>query len=501
MKIIILAAGEGSRLGGLTKNIPKCLLSFGGKPAILHLIDKLPDSDEICVCISNDFRGELLRNYLTKVCTKNNFRFVVQERPVGTADAVNLCFDGSDDTLISWSDIIPADSVLKLCDSSIFTTEDFLCRYRFDGDRIEAADGNIIGMFFISKSDAGVIKDKLSISSGDFVDVLQSSGLKFCNVPIACFDFGTEKTFKQTVDTLNTSAYADISVDGDIVSKKYNDLSGELFYKESTWYKFSPTSVKRFIPNILYISDSDKTIRMSRVDFAEITGDDIMKDFLARVVYVLDEYFHSNKYPVHKESLVQEYITEPLNRCKLVYEAVPKLSSDRLFINGSSYINPVHLLQSKADDIICRLLPKSFSFIHGDPTLQNIMLKHGEPVFIDPKAKFGNIWLYGDSKYDFAKIYYSVIGNYDKFNCGEYCLSVGDEFNYSIRKSQFEGLDSWFLSHLNNKIGISPIDIRLIHAIIWLRLTGYILPKSIEQAVVAFLNGAVLLNSSIQEFL
>ena len=154
MKVIILAAGEGSRLGNLTKNIPKCLISFGGKPAILHLIDILPESDEICVCISNDFRGELLKNYLAHMCTKK-IRFVVQDSPIGTANAVSLCFD-EDDTLISWSDIIPVSPVLKPCDSSIFTTEDFLCRYRFDGNKIEAADGNIIGMFFISPLPRGV---------------------------------------------------------------------------------------------------------------------------------------------------------------------------------------------------------------------------------------------------------------------------------------------------------------------------------------------------------
>lgn len=497
MKIIILAAGEGSRLGNLTKNIPKCLISFGGKPAILHLIDSLPESDEICVCISNDFRGELLRNYLAHMCTKK-IRFVVQDRPIGTANAVSLCFD-EDDTLISWSDIIPASPVLKPCDSSIFTTEDFLCRYRFDGDKIEAADGNIIGMFFISKADAGIIKDKLFKSyNEDFVDVLQNSGVRFSNIPINCFDFGTEKTLKQTVETLNTSAYADISIDGDVVTKKYNDLSGDIFYKESTWYRFSPSSVSRFVPKIFNIDDSTKTISMSRADCPEFITKDTMRDFLARVVYVLDEYFHSNKYPVHEESLVNEYITEPINRCQLIYDVVPGLSEDVLHINGGSYTNPVHLLQSRSEDIINKLTPDSFSFIHGDPTLQNIMNKNGEPVFIDPKSRFGNIWLYGDNKYDFAKLYYSVIGNYDKFNCGRYSLSVVNGFNYSIEKPQFSELDNWFLSYLNNKVGVSPTDINLIHAIIWLRVTGYILPKSIEQAIVAFLNSAVLLNRSLE---
>lgn len=41
MKAIILAGGYGTRLGTLTKNLPKPLIKIGGKPVLEHIIDRL----------------------------------------------------------------------------------------------------------------------------------------------------------------------------------------------------------------------------------------------------------------------------------------------------------------------------------------------------------------------------------------------------------------------------------------------------------------------------
>ena len=40
-KAIILAAGKSKRLGKLTENIPKCLLSLGSKTILEHQVDNL----------------------------------------------------------------------------------------------------------------------------------------------------------------------------------------------------------------------------------------------------------------------------------------------------------------------------------------------------------------------------------------------------------------------------------------------------------------------------
>lgn len=41
MQVLILAAGMGTRLGNMTKEIPKCLVKVNGKPFIQYVLDVL----------------------------------------------------------------------------------------------------------------------------------------------------------------------------------------------------------------------------------------------------------------------------------------------------------------------------------------------------------------------------------------------------------------------------------------------------------------------------
>lgn len=500
MNIVILAAGQASRLGKQTKNIQKCLISFAGKPAIDYLLERLPQADRVLVCISDDFRGALLKGYLLEKHPELDLQFVVQPQPIGTANAVYLCLkDCFDDVIISWSDIFPKQRIDVPDNSTIFTTSDFACRYRFDDGRIEKTDGNIFGLFFV-KTPQKLVELLEKNQDKDFVDVLQMSEEDFDNVPIECYDFGTQQTLKQTTDTLSTSAWASIIRDGSVIHKQYIEEAEGTFAKEANWYLFAPASVRRFVPKLHSVIDEERKIDMEYIDADPVDFDTEgeMKDFLARLVYVLDEHFHANEYPTHRESLLTEYVVAPIERCKATVNMVPRFGGNVVTINGNTYENPLYLLNDTwfVGRIIDKLTPQCFTFIHGDPTLQNIMQRAGNLWFIDPKAKFGNIWLYGDPKYDFAKLYYSFVGNYDQFNVGNYWLSTTEEFKYGIEKSKFNNLGDWYLGYLDRKLGIDPDSIKLIHALIWLRAVGYNLPRSIEQAIVALLNGTVLLNEA-----
>jgi molybdopterin-guanine dinucleotide biosynthesis protein A/thiamine kinase-like enzyme len=496
MNGIILAAGKADRLGKIAKNVQKCLISFDGKVAIDWLIEKLPPMKNIFVCISPDFRGEMLENYLSEMHKDLNFHFVVQPEPIGTANAVLLCLQHCKDesVLISWSDILPKDKIILPQKSTIYTTNDFSCRYRFDSGNIEETEGNIIGLFYLTNPNK-LIKHLEKNQDKDFVDVLKLSGEPLIDAPIQCYDFGSIETLNDTKSEFSTSAYAKIVASGNKAVKLYSSSAVDLYEKESIWYAYAPASVKRFIPKI-YCTSPCK-LEMEFIDAKQPVFDTIdeMKDFLSNVVYILDEYFHSNKYPCHIESLFQEYIYSPINRCNSI-KVVPHLTEEEISINGTSVKNPVNVLNDidAAKSILDTLKPEHFTFIHGDPTLQNMLQKGGKIWFIDPKAKFGDIWLYGDPKYDFAKIYYSLVGNYDGFNRGEYDLSVdGNNFIYSIGKHKFSELGDWYLNYLE-KYGIDSTAVRIVHALIWIRAVDYVFPKSIEQAIVAFLNGAVLLN-------
>ena len=73
-KIIIPTAGLGSRLGKLTKNINKSLISVSNKPIISWQFEKFHDDCEIIVPLG--YKGKLVKEFLELVYPRRKIRFV-----------------------------------------------------------------------------------------------------------------------------------------------------------------------------------------------------------------------------------------------------------------------------------------------------------------------------------------------------------------------------------------------------------------------------------------
>lgn len=80
---IILAAGQGTRMN---TNIPKCAIDFYGKTIIERIYDACKENnfDEIIVVVG--YKKEIIYNIL-----KDKVKYIVQEKQLGTADAVLSC--------------------------------------------------------------------------------------------------------------------------------------------------------------------------------------------------------------------------------------------------------------------------------------------------------------------------------------------------------------------------------------------------------------------------
>ena len=99
-----------------------------------------------------------------------------------------------------------------------------------------------------------------------------------------------------------------------------------------------------------------------------------------------------------------------------------------------------------------------------------MLRRDGSPVLIDPRGYFGYTELYGDARYDWAKLYYSIVGNYDRFNRKEFDLEIGEkEVQITIQSNQWEDMEADFFE----MTGTKPEEIKLLHAVIWLSLTTY----------------------------
>jgi len=92
MKIIILAAGKGTRMNNLTDDIPKPLLTYEGKTLLEHKFDILPSSTTEIILVIGYLR-DTIRDYFGDSYNSIPIRYVVQNEMRGTADALWHCQD------------------------------------------------------------------------------------------------------------------------------------------------------------------------------------------------------------------------------------------------------------------------------------------------------------------------------------------------------------------------------------------------------------------------
>lgn len=92
MQAVILAAGQGMRLGSLAKNIPKPLLKVGKKPILEHNLLQLPDEIKEVIIVVGYLQGQI-RKYFGRTFNGKQVRYVEQKERLGTAQALWLCQD------------------------------------------------------------------------------------------------------------------------------------------------------------------------------------------------------------------------------------------------------------------------------------------------------------------------------------------------------------------------------------------------------------------------
>ena len=90
MKIVILAAGKGTRMNTLTTDTPKPLLKYEGKNLLEHKLDTLPsDITEIIFIIG--YLGQKIKDYFGDSYKNIPIRYVEQKEIKGTAHALWQC--------------------------------------------------------------------------------------------------------------------------------------------------------------------------------------------------------------------------------------------------------------------------------------------------------------------------------------------------------------------------------------------------------------------------
>ena len=110
MKVIILAAGMGTRLGKYTENLPKCMLSFAGKPLIQRQVETLQQAGITDISIVRGYQPDKIN--IPNIKYYHNEDFAITNM-VETLFCAEQELDGKEDVLICYADIIYEPQVLQ----------------------------------------------------------------------------------------------------------------------------------------------------------------------------------------------------------------------------------------------------------------------------------------------------------------------------------------------------------------------------------------------------
>lgn len=330
------------------------------------------------------------------------------------------------------------------------------------------------------------------------------------------FDIGHADTYFNSELEVKAREFNHITIDKNrgILRKSSDDI--DKFIGEIKWYIKLPADVEYVRPRIFSYSIDYESPYILMEYYAYHTihelflyGDLTKKqwvDIFRRISFVCNDF---KRYTVSgndiKDALKDMYLEKTLLR-------LDKIKNDKRFNNffeNKIVINKnTYKSLSDIQNILIAKIPEllydvdSFNIIHGDLCFSNIMIDRDLSFVkvIDPRGKFGSYDIYGDFRYELAKLFHSVDGKYDfiikdLFTVNFDIQKPSIEFQISDRKRKFN-IYNTFIEVFKEDIGKDLKKIEFIEALLFLTMIP-LHNESFEHQLVMLGTGIEILNRVI----
>jgi dTDP-glucose pyrophosphorylase/CBS domain-containing protein len=109
LRAVVMAGGFGTRLRPLTEDLPKPMLPVGDKPLMEHIIGGLRDAGIGHVNVTTHFKADKIREHFGDGSQFGvNIEYTAEDEPLGTAGALGLLDESSEQMLVINGDILTA---------------------------------------------------------------------------------------------------------------------------------------------------------------------------------------------------------------------------------------------------------------------------------------------------------------------------------------------------------------------------------------------------------
>jgi GTP:adenosylcobinamide-phosphate guanylyltransferase len=504
MKIIVQAGGLGTRMKGLTASKPKALIAVANKPILFHLFDWAGDKAEFIVI--GDYKYDVLDRYLSTFASDRRI-ILVKAKGKGNVSGIREALEyipENEPVMIVWSDLI-LPNTLKIennfsgCQIGVV---DFPCSWGVVDGKLKQGNvekNGVAGLYVFDSKE----RLKTVPTEGSFTTWLASQSFPMKALPlIGCKDVGTLQAY-QALDNnkYRCRPYNHIEVKEDCVVKTgLTKDAQKLIDREIEWYERMHGYGFTAVPKLL----GTNPMKLERIRgqnlFMSALGTDGKRAVFKKIMRALKELHSFETAPASSWDLYHEYFTKTLNRLHSVSSALPKSEHDKIEINGVKCINVLTHTEIFRRAVLETLMHTHYAPIHGDCQLTNTLAdSSGNIYFIDARGYFGNSKILGDIRYDWAKLYYAIKGNFDQFNVKNFTLDMSDDgVKFEIGSGGWEFLTDELFNSLPEGEG-NLKEIRLIHAIIWLSMTSHV-SEDFDSMCVAFYNGTLLFNEWLRDY-
>jgi len=470
LSIVIVAGGLGKRLYTESLEFPKPLFTYNNKPIIAHLIDLYKQiSKNIIIVVGPNNKDKLLVSWINDYYKNNNFTFIEQKELNGTNEAVNLSYKFiKNKCLISWCDFILDDSfidIIKNIKSDTFFTSNVDCRFGLYNNVVtkEQSNPGFIGLYYFND------KPNINLKNQDFIEnfINKSVNTQFIN----CVNLGTIKEISElnAFKSDSNRYFNNIKFDDNIVIKSaITEPAKILAIKELNWYKNIPNDLIKYVPKFEY---KDSNLILEKINGKPITQCTLDSNFWRKKLPEMLKSLHQGEYKTDINSCINTYVTKPFQRLNEVKNIIDEWFKDSKIINGIDFSH------WSFPSMPCDLIPKHFTFIHGDLQFSNTLLdNNGNIKIIDPRGYFGDTLLFGDPAYDIAKLLYAI-DNYHKINEKQFSIhKLNDGSTMLVHESMYIDHDiEYFIKWCLDNYEISKEKLNFILFTIWLSLTSYII--------------------------
>jgi len=330
------------------------------------------------------------------------------------------------------------------------------------------------------------------------------------------FDLGhTSGLIKAKNNLFNARSFNSISVDTDAGLLTKSSTKIEKLEDEAFWYSHLPEELKIYTPRLVSFCKNDTEACLTQELYGYpslqelyLSGEVNIEDWR----YIIEKLFklHKNfeKYTTAKDelSLMWLYCTKTKERMEEL--KLQNLYWENLFNRDFEYINGRKLMGiaklKQGIEAYAYKLCKSGteSIVHGDYCFSNILFDSSNYIFklIDPRGRLNaDATIYGDPRYDIAKLRHSIVGLYDFIVQGLFKLKETDNgFEYKIlTTNDYNILEEIFDMYASDN-GFEISEIKFIEGILFLSMLP-LHKDNLDRQKMFYIKALELLNDTLKD--